>query len=137
MRNIIEIFFSVAGSATTALSYISEFHTIATAARAGALVSIGLCIGWVAMSPLAILIIPMDWAFPIYTFLEYKPWRLFITCTSLINLINGITFSFLPETPKFLLAMNRNDEALKVLKRMYAMNTGEPEEVTTNFLVAF
>lgn len=35
----------------------------------------------------------------------------------------------MPETPKFLLAMNRKEDALEILSRMYAINSGEPKEV--------
>lgn len=50
-------------------------------------------------------------------------------CTSSVNLLNAILFSVLPESPKFLLAMDRKEEALQVLSRIYAMNTGQPKEV--------
>lgn len=120
--------YSVAGSSAGGFSYVSEFHTSTTAARAAAFVSIALSAPWVVMSPLAILIIPMNWRFPLY-FLEYKPWRLFMTCTSLINLWNAIVISFLPESPKFLLAMNRKEEAIDVLQRIYAINTGNSKKV--------
>lgn len=53
-------------------------------------------------------------------------------CTSTVNLWNAILFSVLPESPKFLLAMNRKEEALHVLSRIYAMNTGQPKEVFEN-----
>lgn len=36
---------------------------------------------------------------------------------------------FMPESPKFLLAMNQSEESLDVLRKMYAINTGQPEEV--------
>lgn len=62
-------------------------------------------------------------------FVELKPWRLFLLCTSMVNLLNAILFSFLPESPKFLLAMNRKQEALEVLSRVYAVNTGDPKDV--------
>lgn len=29
-----------------------------------------------------------------------------------------------PESPKFLMTMGRNEEALKVFRKVYAMNTG-------------
>lgn len=83
---------------------------------------------WVFMFPLATIIIPMDWSLNFYV-LEYKPWRLLLTCTSFVNLWNAIGFSFLPETPKFLITMNRKKEALNVLSNIYAINTGEPKEV--------
>lgn len=38
-------------------------------------------------------------------------------------------FSFVPESPKFLLAMDRKEESLKLLSRIYAMNTGQSADV--------
>lgn len=85
------------------------------------------------MSTLAIGIIPMDWNWNIL-FVEFKPWRFFMVCNSLINLFNGIAFYLLPESPKFLLAINKKEEALQVLSRIYAFNTGMPPEVFGHFL---
>lgn len=82
----------------------------------------------VFMSPLAMIIIPMDWSWQIFS-LNFKPWRLFMVCNSFINLWNGVVFAFLPESPKFLLAMNEKEKALRVLKMVYAFNTGQPAEV--------
>lgn len=121
----------MSGVGAGGFSYISEFHTTATAARAAAFASIAFAAIWLVMSPVALLIIPMDWSFYIHT-LEYKPWRLFLTCLSFISLWNAFVFTFLPESPKFLLAMNRKEEALHVLRRAYAFNTGQPKEVFVN-----
>lgn len=87
----------------------------------------------IILAPLAMLIIPMNWVWPIFT-LNFRPWRLFMICTSLLNLGNGIVFAFLPESPKFLFAINEKDRALKVLRQIYAFNTGQPKEVTIIFL---
>lgn len=35
---------------------------------------------------------------------------------------------FLPESPKFLMAQGRNDEALEAFKAVYAANTGNSKE---------
>lgn len=107
----------------------SEFHTSATAPRAAAFISSALFCVWIVMSPLAILLIPMDWSYSTLI-IEIKPWRLFLLCTSLVNLLNAVFFSFLPESPKFLLAMNRKQEALNVLSRVYAINTGNSQNVS-------
>lgn len=90
--------------------------------------SIALSGVWLVMSPLALLIIPMDWRFSFYS-LEYKPWRFFITCLTFVNLFNAIAISFVPESPKFLLAMDRKNDAIRVLQRIYAVNTGNLKEV--------
>lgn len=119
----------MAGAQAGTYSYISEFHSAKTASRAAATISIFISAVWVFMSAIAMLLIPMDWTIWMF-FLEFKPWRLFLICISSINLWNAIVFSFLPETPKFLLAKNRKEEALEVLSRVYAINTGQPKKVS-------
>lgn len=118
----------LAGSQAGAFSYISEFHTSATAPRAVAFSSLPLSAMPLYLSPLAMILIPMDWTWHIFS-LNFKPWRLFLICNSFINLFNGVVFSFLPESPKFLLAINEKEKALQVLRKVYAFNTGQPEQV--------
>lgn len=79
----------------------------------------------------AIFIIPMEWSVDIFG-LELKSWRFFLLFNSLFNLWNAIAFCFLPESPKFLLVMNRKEEALHILRRIYAINTGKNIDVNTN-----
>lgn len=123
-------FSRLAGAQAAAYSYISEFHTSETAGRAVAYSNIWVN-GVVAFLSLpAMLIIPMDWTWHIDS-LDFKPWRLYLVCTSLINLWNGIAFALLPESPMFLLLINQKEEALRVLRRMYAFNTGQPPEVNS------
>ncbi|XP_055305413.1 synaptic vesicle glycoprotein 2C-like isoform X2 [Sitodiplosis mosellana] len=117
----------LAGSQAGGFSYISEFHTFKTAARAVACSSIMLSGLAIVLSLLAIVILPMGWTWHIFG-MDFKPWRFFIVCSSFINLWNGVVFLFLPESPKFLLAINEKEKALQVLRRVYAFNTGQPEE---------
>lgn len=121
----------MAGSQAGAFSYISEFHTAKTAARAVAYSSIMLSGSGIVMSLIAMIIVPMDFTWIIFS-LNFKPWRLYLLCVSFINLWNGVVFAFLPESPKFLLAINEKEKALQVLRRIYAFNTGEPEQVKKN-----
>lgn len=85
----------------------------------------------ILMALLAMLILPLDWVWQIFN-LDFKPWRLFLISISLLNLWNGIIFTFLPESPKFLLALNEQEKALQVLRQIYAFNTGQSEEVIHN-----
>lgn len=48
---------------------------------------------------------------------------------ALVNALNTLAFTFLPESPKFLLTMNKPDEALDVLRVMYEINTQNIKEV--------
>lgn len=76
----------------------------------------------------AMLILPMDWTWYIFN-IEFKPWRLYLICNSFVNLFNGIVFIIMPESPKFLLTINQKEKALEILRRIYAFNTGQPQEV--------
>lgn len=120
---------SLAGAQSVSITYIVEFHTSTTAARAAGLVAAFTIMIWVVTPLLSMLIIPMDWVLWVGSF-PFRPWRLLLFCCSLINLWNVVVFSLLPETPKFLLATKRKDEALDVLRRMYAFNTGKSKEVS-------
>lgn len=121
-------FIRLAGSQAAPYSYISEFHTSKTAARAVAHSNIFMNGVVEFLSLPAMLIIPMDWTWHIIG-VHFKPWRLYLVCTSLINLWNGIVFIFLPESPKFLLSNNQEEKALQVLRRVYAFKTCQPPEV--------
>lgn len=35
---------------------------------------------------------------------------------------------FLPESPKFLMTTGRNEKALTIFRKVYRINTGEPED---------
>lgn len=120
--------YSLAGTQSITFTYIAEFHSTAKAARAAAFVATFFPSAWIFVPVLSMLIIPMDWTIWIASF-PFKPWRLLLLCCSLLSLWNAIVFSYLPESPKFLLATNRKDEALDVLRRIYAFNTGDSEEV--------
>ena len=62
-------------------------------------------------------------------FFVYKPWRLYLQVTSCLALVGLVMIQFLPESPKFLLAHKRKDEALKVLQQMYTINNGNTTNV--------
>lgn len=118
----------MAGVQSSSFAYISEFHTKKMAPRAVAYSSM-YNFGFLLISPLLLmLIIPMDWTWQVLG-LDFRPWRLYVICNSLINLLNGIAFACLPESPKLLLSMDQKEKALNVLRRVYAFNTGKPPEV--------
>lgn len=81
----------------------------------------------------AIFLIPMEWTLHIAS-MDFKPWRFYMICIAAVNLLNGIIFSiFMPESPKFLMITNQKERALKVLRKIYAFNTGEGQEVRATF----
>lgn len=54
--------------------------------------------------------------------MNYSIWRIFLLLCSLLTGFTTILFCFLPESPKFLLAQGRHDDALKILEDIYRRN---------------
>lgn len=113
-------------------SYVTEFHSSDTRNRAASFVSIFFPAIFIFLPVLAWLIIPMEFSFMIFG-LNFNSWRLYLICSSSINVLNFVVMSLLPESPKFLHSMGRKEEMMAVLRYMYATNTGNPEEVSRFF----
>lgn len=108
---------------------MSEFFAKETAPRATSLLSMFMPANFMIASVLGMLLIPMDWKIDFY-WLYLSPWRLYIIVVSFTNLFNFLACALLmSESPKFLLAMGKMDSTLRVLRRMYAMNTKQPPDV--------
>lgn len=115
---------SVSGSSATIYAYIGEFHTSKNRDRAIMSASTLYGFGTIFMSILAWLIINQEWSFYIPVIgIDYKPWRLYLVACALPGLICGLVLFALPESPKYLLSVGRDDEALEILKYMYEKNT--------------
>lgn len=121
---------SVSGVQAATYSYIGEFHSNATRTRAAAFVAMFMPACFVYLPLLAWLIIPMQWEWYLLD-IKISPWRLYLFCSSLLNCFNFICLSFLPESPKFLLSIDKKTETLAVLRKMYEINTGNDQEVCT------
>lgn len=76
---------------------------------------------------LAWIIIPQPWLWQMYGF-KYNSWRIFLAFCSLPSLFSAISFSFFPESPKYLMSCGRYSEALEIFKNVYATNTGHNPE---------
>ncbi|PIK39609.1 putative synaptic vesicle glycoprotein 2C isoform X2 [Apostichopus japonicus] len=53
---------------------------------------------------------------------SYQSWRVFIAVCVLPAASSAISFMFLPESPKFLLEVGKEEQALSVLKKLYQSN---------------
>lgn len=83
-----------------------------------------------------LFVMPMNWTVNLY-FINFAPWRLYIVIITLVNALNALVFSFLPESPKFLMTMNKADDALDILRNMFEINTKNIKEVNlkTKFMI--
>ncbi|KAJ8724675.1 hypothetical protein PYW08_016149 [Mythimna loreyi] len=74
----------------------------------------------------AYLIMKLD--FTIYLLgIVYRPWRLLTLIMALPLGLAALMLSFFSESPKFLANVGRNEDAVKVLKRMYVANGHDGE----------
>lgn len=61
----------------------------------------------------------------ILIFTVLHSWNIFLLIVAMPSLISSLNFTFLPESPKFLMSCGENDKALAVFKQVYSMNTGK------------
>ena len=45
------------------------------------------------------------------------------------SLVTAAALLFLPESPRYLLSQGQEQEALQVLRRIFSVNTGQPESL--------
>ncbi|XP_073832107.1 synaptic vesicle glycoprotein 2B-like isoform X2 [Musca autumnalis] len=116
----------VSGASATVYAYISEFHVDRTRSKAMMISSFIFAIGAMFMPFLSFAVINREWRLAIpFMGLVYKPWRLFVIVCGIPGLVCGIAMLFLPESPKFLLSINKEKETKEVLQQMYRINGGK------------
>lgn len=70
---------------------------------------------------MAVLILPLN-------SISLSPWRLILIVNAIPSIVCSMGLFFIPESPKFLLCKGNYEECLRVLRRIYSMNTGNSEE---------
>lgn len=73
----------------------------------------------------ALWILSYDWKFDLYEGYQFRPWRLLLLVYASTAVIGGLCLYKFPESPKYLLTQNRNDEALEIVQWIYRTNKGE------------
>ncbi|KAL5284687.1 hypothetical protein ACFFRR_006787 [Megaselia abdita] len=119
----------ISGGGATIFAYLGEFHTSKTRDRAIMGASIVYGVGHIIMPFFALAIFNWEWSFYISGLnIVYKHWRLFIIVCTTPGFICGLLLYILPESPKYLLSIGRDEEALIVLRKIYHINSGKPKE---------
>lgn len=82
------------------------------------------------MPTFALITVNQEWSFYIAALdVTFKPWRLFLIVCAIPNLLWVLVLIFIiPESPKFTHAQGSTEATLKILQKMYHMNTGQPVE---------
>jgi len=71
----------------------------------------------------------MDLSYTFFNgYLVIDNWRIFLMAESLVIFLASFLVYFMDESPKFLMAVGRQKEALNVLRKIYSKNTGNPPE---------
>lgn len=60
--------------------------------------------------------------------LKFNSWRLYCLIFTILSLSTAIIISQLPESPRLLSINGQTQKCLKVLKIMFVINTGKPEQ---------
>ncbi|KAL4713337.1 hypothetical protein ACJJTC_006805 [Scirpophaga incertulas] len=83
---------------------------------------------------LAWAILPLDFRVD-FGYYEFRSWRLLCVAYAALFLVAAVLISFAPESPKYLVSQGKHDEALDVLKIMYARNKQRsPDDFPINAL---
>ncbi|XP_063226481.1 uncharacterized protein LOC134533129 [Bacillus rossius redtenbacheri] len=104
--------------------YVGEFFNSRNRAPAIMAVSIYLPLGLLVLPGVAWLVIPQPWSLAL-PWGDYGSWRMLVAVSSLPSALGCLlTAAVLPESPKYLMARGEEGSTLRVLRRMFAMNTG-------------
>lgn len=115
---------ALGGSGPVIWSYFAEFQPKRKRGSMLSSMAAFWTLGNLFVASLAWLIIPKSIGVSVPGFL-FNSWRIFLAICSIPSIIVAFLLFFLPESPKFLLARNRQEEALAVFRHIYAVNSGK------------
>ncbi|XP_072389099.1 synaptic vesicle glycoprotein 2B-like isoform X1 [Diabrotica undecimpunctata] len=117
------------GPFTAMATYLGEFHSAQYRSKIQLVNGAVMCTGQLVLPLLAwgILPLPVDW--PLFNgLINFRSWNLYLFVCGLFPLASGVIFCFLPESPKFLMTIGENEKAMKILQKVYSINTGKLPE---------
>ncbi|XP_044761382.1 synaptic vesicle glycoprotein 2B-like [Coccinella septempunctata] len=120
--------FIMCGPFAALTTYLSEIHSTDFRSKAPMLLGIWNAAGTVYLPFLASLVLPLKFEWKLGNSWVLHSWGLFLLLNAIPALLSAVIFIFLPESPKFLMTKGRNEEALKVFRMIYSVNTGKPKE---------
>ncbi|XP_012531791.1 synaptic vesicle glycoprotein 2B [Monomorium pharaonis] len=115
--------FLMGGPGSLVYTYLGEFHAEKHRAKSICFLGFFFTLAWLILPGLAWIIIPLPISLNFYG-IQYNSWRLFLSVISLPTFAIAVVTLSYPESPKFLVSQGKTDEALAVLRTIYAVNTG-------------
>lgn len=121
----------MAGVKATAITYAGEFITNKNRSRFLAFSFCFISTGLTLQPLLGLVVLTRSFKWSLFGgWFMYTPWRMYIFINSLITGFGSFGMMFLPESPKFQLALGKSKETLDIMRTMYACNTGNSKEVS-------
>ncbi|XP_014487353.1 PREDICTED: synaptic vesicle glycoprotein 2B-like [Dinoponera quadriceps] len=119
--------FIMGAPGTLIYTYFSEFHEDKYQTKSVCFLGFFWPLAWLILPGLAWIFIPLPINFEFYG-IHYNSWRMFLAFISVPTFIIAmIIFLKYPESPKFLVSQGETEEALAILRKIYAVNTGRDE----------
>ncbi|XP_062536116.1 synaptic vesicle glycoprotein 2B-like [Armigeres subalbatus] len=112
----------VSAPSATVYPYLGEFCRASSRAQ---MISFSSVTAMATMAYIALLgwwILSYDFALEMATNYYFKPWRLLFIVYTLPGLLAAVAFQFVPESPKFYLAVGKTERAQEVLQFCYLKN---------------
>ncbi|CAG9865055.1 unnamed protein product [Phyllotreta striolata] len=120
--------FFVGGSSAIIYAYAGEFHDNKCRPKVVSWIATFVAFGNIYLPGLAWVILPQEWSLNLPFDIYFRPWRLLIIIYSLPSLVFLILVIFLPESPKYLMAQGKHQEAFEILQLIFTVNTGKKRE---------
>ncbi|KAG6799066.1 synaptic vesicle glycoprotein 2C-like [Apis mellifera caucasica] len=119
--------FFIGAPGSLVYTYLGEFHAQKQRAKAICYVGFFWTLSWLILPGLAWIIIPLPMSFQ-FNGILYNSWRLFLAVIGIPTLMVAFVASRYPESPKFLVSQGKTEEALTILRKIYAINSGCDED---------
>ncbi|XP_053972712.1 synaptic vesicle 2-related protein-like [Hylaeus volcanicus] len=117
----------LSGPHAAIVTYCSEFYGIKGRGRIPLFVGFSLIFGTIVAAALGWLVVPQPWSIVIWNgAFVFNSWRIYLSLCGVPTLLGTVFLFLFPESPKFLMSRGRNEEAMKVFKMIYKLNTGRP-----------
>ncbi|KAH0948766.1 hypothetical protein HN011_004633 [Eciton burchellii] len=117
----------VGGPLAMVMTYLTEFHSARYKPRFATWAGFLFALANIVPAALGFTILPLDWHIDIFG-RDYDSWRIYLLICSIPSVVGLITATMLPNSPKYLMAIGKPDAALKLLRRIYCVNTRQPPE---------
>ncbi|XP_023020628.1 putative transporter SVOPL [Leptinotarsa decemlineata] len=120
--------FIINGPYSASVSHLSEFHSSKYRARVQIVRGATLSSAYIFLPLLAWGILPQKLDFSPFGLIDYHSWNVFLFICAIPTITSGLIYFFVPESPKFLMTLGRNEEALNIFRKVYRINTGNAED---------